>query len=68
MTISDRDIYTAAAMLIREHGTEAQSIASNRAKELRDDGDEAGYVAFNRIAEAVRDLGHLEPAVGERRH
>ena len=68
MTISDRDLYAAAAMLIREHGEEAHSIATNRAEELKATGDEAGYAAFSRIAAAVREIGQVEPAVGERRH
>ena len=33
-TIPDRDLY-AAAMLIRKHGEEAHSIATNRAEELK---------------------------------
>ena len=66
--ILDRDLYAAAAMLIREHGEEAHSIATNRAEELQAQGDEAGYAAFSRIAAAVREIGQLEPAVGERRH
>ena len=41
MTIPDRDLYTAAALLIREHGEEAHSIATNRAEELKAQGDEA---------------------------
>ena len=66
--IPDRDLYTAAAMLIREHGEEAHSIATNRAEELKAQGDEAGYAAFTRIAAAVNEIGQLEPAAGERRH
>ena len=62
--IPDRDLYAAAAMLIREHGEEAQSIATNRAEELKAAGDEA----FTRIAAAVKEIGQLEPAAGERRH
>ncbi len=43
--ISGRDLYTAAALLIREHGSEPHSIARNRAAELRAAGDEAGYAS-----------------------
>ncbi len=50
MTVSSRDIYAAVALLIREHGSEAHSIAGNRAEELKAAGDEAGYAAFTRIA------------------
>ena len=66
--ISDRDIYASAALLIREHGSEAHSIATNRAEELKAAGDEAGYAAFIRIAAAIEELGQLKPAAGERRH
>ena len=65
MTIPDRDLYAAAAMLIREHGEEAHSIATNRADELKTAGDEAGYAAFTRIAAAVREIGQLKPAAGD---
>ena len=69
MTVSGRDIYAAAAtLLIREHGSEAHSIATNRAEELKAAGDESGYAAFTRIAAAIKELGQLEPAVGSRRH
>ena len=67
MTVSGRDIYTAAALLIREHGSRAKSVAENRAAELKVAGDEAGYAAFTRIAAAIKELGQLEPAVGSRR-
>ena len=40
----------------------------NRATELKAAGDEAGYAAFTRIAAAVKELGQIKPAVGERRH
>ena len=65
--IAGRDIYTAAALLIRKHSSEAHSIARNRAEELKATGDEAGYAAFTRIAEAIKELGQLEPAAWERR-
>ena len=68
MTVSDSNIYAAAAMLIREYGEEAHSIARNRAEELIAAGDEAGYAAFTHIAVAIKELGQLEPAVGKRRH
>ncbi len=68
MTVSDSDIYAAAAILIQEYGEEAHSIARNRAEELKAAGDEAGYAAFTHIAAAIREIGQLEPAVGERRH
>ncbi len=63
--IPDRDLYTAASLLIREHGEEAHSIVTNRAEDLKAAGDEAGYAAFARIAEAIKELGQLEPAAGE---
>ncbi len=68
MTVSGRDIYASAALLIRKHGSWAKSVAENRAAELKASGDEAGYAAFTRIAAAVKELGQLEPAVGSRRH
>ena len=66
--VSNRDFYAAATLLIREHGAEAYSIARNRAEELKEAGDEAGYAAFRRITAAIKEIGQLEPAVGERRH
>ena len=68
MAVSDRDIYASASLLIREHGSEAHSIARNRAEELKTVGDEAGYAAFTRIVAAINELQREGPAVGERRH
>ena len=64
-TTSELDIYASANLLIREHGSEAHSIATNRADVLKAAGDEAGYAAFTRIAVAVKELGQLKPAAGE---
>ncbi len=68
MTVSGRDIYVSAALLIRKHGSWAKSVAENRAAELKVAGDEAGYAAFTRIAAAGKELGRQEPTAGERRH
>ncbi len=66
--ISDRDLYAAAAMLIKECGEEALRIAETRAVVLKAAGDEAGYAAFTRIAEAIREIGHVKSGPGETRH
>ncbi len=66
--ISDRDMYSAAALLIRKHGSKAEAIAKNRAKELKAQRDEAGYAAFTRIVGAVEELLQLKPGPGQRRH
>ena len=65
--IPDRDLYAAAALLIRKHGSEAHSIARNRAEKLKAAGDEAGHAAFARIAAAIEELGQIKPEAGERR-
>ncbi len=66
--ISDRDMYSAAALLIRKYGSKAEDIARKRAKELKAQRDEAGYTAFTRIVEAVEELLQLKPGPGQRRH
>ncbi len=66
--ISDRDIYSAAALLIREHGSKAEATAKKRAEELKAKGDKTGRAAFMMIAEAVKELHQLEPRPGQRRH
>ncbi len=66
--ISDRDLYTAAAMLIKECGEEALRIAETRAVVLKAAGNEVGYAAFTRIAEAIKELGRNRPGSDETRH
>ncbi len=66
--ISDRDIYAAAAMLIKVRGEEALRIAETRAVVLKAAGNEVGYAAVTRIVEAIKELGRNRPGSDETRH
>ncbi len=66
--ISDRDLYAAATMLIKERGEKALRITETRAVVLKAAGNEVGYAAFTRIAEAIKQLGRNQPGSDETRH
>lgn len=66
--ISDRDLYAAATMLIKECGEEALRITETRAVVLKAAGNEVGYAAFTRIAEAIKQIGRNQPGSDETRH
>jgi hypothetical protein len=62
----DRDIWTAANLMVRRHGDDAAPMAAKRAEELAAGGDVEGYTVWKRILAAVAELTRTTPAKGER--
>ena len=54
--ISDRDIWRAANLLIREHRADAEVVAAGRADEMLERGDRDGQLAWVRIRWAIVEL------------
>lgn len=54
--IPDRDVWRAANLLIREHGSGAEFIAAQRADEMLDRGDYDGQAVWLRIRRAVVEM------------
>jgi hypothetical protein len=51
--ISELDIYRAANLLMRQHGTDAELVASRRMDELLARGDPDGRLVWRRIKRAI---------------
>ena len=68
MTIDDIDIFRAAALLIKQHGDDAQLVAIKRVTKMLDAGDVAGYAVWKRIVDAIKDMQRETPRPGEHRH
>ena len=54
--ITDRDIWRAANLLIREHRGDAEIVAARRADEMLDRGDRDGQLVWLRIKRAIAEL------------
>ncbi len=61
---SDRDIYRAAKVLIKQHGGKAPIHAAMKADSLVEGGDLDGKAIWLRIAKAVEELLSEEPPEG----
>ena len=68
MAVDDIDVFRSAAMLIKEHGHDAQLLAIKRATKMLDAGDVDGYAVWNRIVDAIKDIQQETPRPGEHRH
>ncbi len=68
MTVDDIDIFQAAALLIKQHGGDAQLRAIKRATKMLDAGDVDGYAVWKRILGAIKDTEQETPRPGEHRH
>ena len=64
--IDDRDIWSAANLLLKRYGEDAAVQAAQRADELFDEGDFDGCAIWKRILAAVGELSRTKPARGER--
>lgn len=64
--IPNRDIYRAANVLVRKHGSEATLQAAMRADELLDRGDLDGAAVWRKIVKAVEELLSTERPTGSR--
>ncbi len=60
--VSDLDIWRAAALLIRKHGSTAQSEAGKRADMMFERGDTEGQLVWARISRKLNEL--QAPAAG----
>ncbi len=63
--VGDRDIWRAADLLTKRHGSRAASIATERANEMLKEGDAEGLAVWRRIAEATEELLRERPDKGE---
>ncbi len=68
MIIDDIDIFPAAALLIKQHGDDAQLRAIKRATKMLEAGDVDGYAVWKRIVDAIKDVQRETPRPGEHRH
>lgn len=62
--VETKDIYRSAAVVIREHGSQAEAVAEGRARQLGKAGDLEGRDVWLRIAQAIEVLQDREPGVG----
>lgn len=60
--IEDREIWACANLLLRQHGSKAWNVASQRTAELLAAGDVDGHRTFARIMDRIRELEALSPA------
>lgn len=66
--ISDRDVYTAANLMVKQHGSEAGIFAAMNADRLAAQGDRAGQALWLRVIQAIGQLAAQAPAPAERVH
>jgi hypothetical protein len=66
--VDDPDIWRPANLLVKRHGSDAASVASERADELLNRRDVEGHAVWRRIHEAVAELSGTKLAEGERMH
>jgi hypothetical protein len=64
--MDDIEVYRAANMLVKQHGSEALSKAAERAAELAVAGDQQGALVFKRIVEAIREMQRVQRDERER--
>lgn len=62
---SDLDIDRTAAVLIREHGDEADLVAAQRADSFLEAGDMLGSTVWRRVRRAIKEIWREEPREGE---
>ena len=60
--VDDPDIWRAANLLVKRHGSDAPSVASTRADELLGERDSEGWAVWRRILDAVVELSRTKPA------
>ncbi len=62
MTVSERDIFRAAKLLVDRHGEDAPIEAAMRADELGEKGDLAGQMTWIKIKAAIETLLSTVPS------
>jgi pyruvate dehydrogenase complex dehydrogenase (E1) component len=65
---SQRDVYLAANILVKQHGEEAAIFAATSASRLTDKGDIAGRTLWMRVLEAVKELQGKPPMTDQPYH
>lgn len=65
---SERQIWEAAVLLVRQHGGEAPAVAGREALKYCRSEDELSCVVWSWIARVTAELVKLEPDVTERIH
>jgi hypothetical protein len=63
--VSQKDIYTSAQLLIKQHGKKAEDVATRRMEELMDKDDAKGAGVWLAIASAITDLQNLKQQQGK---
>jgi hypothetical protein len=66
VTVSDRDVFATAKLLIKQHNGSAAYYAAGRADDLIDEGDFEGAAVWRRVAKAAEELLAMEPASGKK--
>lgn len=66
--ISDVDVWRAANLLLRQHGTDAALAAAQRADEMLAKGDVEGQLVWKRILAAINELQRAGRAENEGVH
>jgi hypothetical protein len=64
--IPDIDVWRAALLLLKRHGSDAAIIAAQRADECLESGDVEGQQVWKAIVDAILELLRHRPAEGER--
>jgi hypothetical protein len=64
--IDEPDIWRAANLLMRHHGSDAALVAARRSDESLSIGNVEGCAVWKRILEAVAELSRTKPVKGER--
>lgn len=54
--ISDREVWTAANLIVKRHGADAAIEAARRADQMLDRGDRGGQLLWQRIGRAIEAL------------
>jgi hypothetical protein len=67
-TTSERQIWEAAIILVREHGEDAAIFAGQEALKHRGEPDQLKYLVWSWITRVTRDLIKPEPDWGEYLH
>jgi hypothetical protein len=66
--MQDIDLWRAAALVLKEHGTNASNYAMQRALDLKEEGDANGEAAWLRIFDAIWELQRSQRRAAERQH
>ena len=62
---TERDVYMAANMLLKQYGTEAAIFAAMNAHRLAERGDRAGQSLWISVIKAIEALEARAPAAGQ---